>query len=196
MNTKLLSGNEQFTYSLSSYPPPRKIVDFWSWNGSDLLNNTLRGALAEYIVAQALNIELNQVRQDWTEYDLITNDGIKIEVKCSAYLQSWEQNHLSSIRFGCAPSQAFVNQKYDGNKLRHSDIYIFCLFECKDPEIANPLNLDQWLFYILPTKIIDDKLKQQKTISLKSLLKLSPMEARFHEINSCVACLKEKINNT
>lgn len=183
----LLSGNESFTYSLSA--PNKKILDFWSWNSSDLLNNTLRGALAEYIVALAMDIDLSSPRQDWTEYDLITSNGIKIEVKCSAYLQSWKQLKLSEIRFGCSPSQVFADQKYAGERIRHSDIYVFCVFECQDPEIANPMNLDQWTFYIIPTKTLDEKLGEQKTISLQSLLNLSPARARFHEISAYISSL-------
>ena len=31
--------------------------DFWRWSSSDLLNNTMRGVLAEFIVAKALGID-------------------------------------------------------------------------------------------------------------------------------------------
>lgn len=183
MNTKLLSGDEQFTCSLTS-SPEKSLKDFWAWNSSDLLNNTLRGALAEYIVAMALGIEFTYAREDWSECDLVTNDGIKVEVKCSAYLQSWEQNKLSEIRFGCAPSRAFSNQRYDGVSIRHSDVYVFCVFTAKDIKTADVLNLDQWIFYILPTHVLNEKLGLQKTISLNSLLKLNPIKALFHEIKS------------
>ena len=71
MNTKLLSGNEKFTYSFALLPE-KTLKDFWAWNSSDLLNNTLRGALAEYIVAMALGIEFSYAREDWSEYDLLT----------------------------------------------------------------------------------------------------------------------------
>lgn len=185
MNTKLLSGNETFSYSLTT-PPQKKISDFWAWNSSDLMNNTLRGALAEYIVAMATDIHFSYAREDWTAYDLVTDDGIKIEVKCSAYLQSWEQNRLSKIIFTCAPSQAFKNQQYDGISIRHSDVYVFCLHDCQDREIADTMNLDQWVFYILPTKTLSEKIGLQKTISLNSLLSLNPKKVHFHEINKAI----------
>lgn len=191
MNTKLLSGNEKFTYSLT--PPPRTLKDFWAWNSSDLLNNTLRGALAEYIVAMALGIDFKYAREDWSEYDLVTNDGIRVEVKCSAYLQSWTQNKISDIRFGCGQSQAFINQKYDGISMRHSDVYVFCVFECKDIKKADVLNLDQWGFYILSTHILNEKLGSQKTISLNSLLNLHPAKVRFHEIDLAVHIAKNEL---
>jgi len=185
MCARLLTGNETFSYSLST-PPSKKLSDFWSWYSSDLMNNTLRGAFAEFIIATAMDIRFSSAREDWSEYDLITDDNIKIEVKCSAYLQAWEQSKLSKIIFTCAPSQAFKNQQYDGISIRHSDVYVFCLHECQDREIADTLNLDQWIFYILPTKILDEKIGLQKTISLNSLLKLNPAKAHFHEIKKTI----------
>lgn len=153
----------------------------------------MRGALAEYIVAMALGIDFKYAREDWSEYDLVTNDGIRVEVKCSAYLQSWTQNKISDIRFGCGQSQAFINQKYDGISMRHSDVYVFCVFECKDIKKADVLNLDQWGFYILSTHILNEKLGSQKTISLNSLLNLHPAKVRFHEIDLAVHIAKNEL---
>lgn len=47
-----LTGDEHFTYEGS--PINRLLNDFWAWQASDLLTNSIRGALAEYIVATAL----------------------------------------------------------------------------------------------------------------------------------------------
>lgn len=181
MSAKILTGKETFSYTLAT-SPKKTLLDFWAWNCSDLMNNTLRGALAEYIVAMSLNIPFSSARCDWSEYDLITNDNIRIEVKCSAYLQSWEQSKLSEIRFSCGPSQSFSNQKYDGISLRHSDAYIFCIYTCKEKEKSDILNLDDWLFYILPTNILNREIGLQKTISLNALLRLKPTKAYYHEI--------------
>ena len=49
-----LTGNEYFSYD--DKPTGKLLADFWAWNSSDLLNNTLRGALAEFIVATALEL--------------------------------------------------------------------------------------------------------------------------------------------
>ena len=48
-------GNESFSFEGRNLDFHLK--DFWSWSQSDLLNNTLRGVLAEYIVRQDLMIE-------------------------------------------------------------------------------------------------------------------------------------------
>jgi hypothetical protein len=59
--------------------------------------------LAEFIVATALGVA-DQLRNDWGPYDLLTPDGIKIEVKSPAYLQSWHQENFSTITFGIHPA--------------------------------------------------------------------------------------------
>ena len=56
-----LTGNEHFTYD--GMPVGILLNDFWAWNSSDLLNNTLRGALAEFIVASAVGIDTNRSRE-------------------------------------------------------------------------------------------------------------------------------------
>lgn len=71
-------GNEPFSFE--SQKLDFNLTDFWSWSQSDLLNNTLRGVLAEYIVRQDLGIK-KTVRTGWDAYDLETENGIKIEVK-------------------------------------------------------------------------------------------------------------------
>lgn len=45
------------------------VLSFWQWSASDLVSNTMRGVLAEYIVALALGIEQG-MRREWDAYDL------------------------------------------------------------------------------------------------------------------------------
>jgi len=50
-----------------------------------------RGVLVEFIVASAIGVDLNSVREEWGAYDLTIQDGIRVEVKSAAFIQSWEQ---------------------------------------------------------------------------------------------------------
>lgn len=79
------TGKEHITDEKGN--PVSSLLDFWRWAHSDLMGNAERGILAEYLVACALNIPRN-VRGLWDRYDLITPEGITIEVKSSGYLQS------------------------------------------------------------------------------------------------------------
>lgn len=77
---------------------------FWQWSASDLVNNTTRGIIAEYLVARALGLD-GGVREPWQAYDLQAADGVKVEVKSSAHIQSWHQDRLSKIVFKVAPTR-------------------------------------------------------------------------------------------
>jgi hypothetical protein len=74
------TGNELFLCTRSK----KTLLNFWQWAYSDLIGNTERGAIAEYIVAIACNIDKN-IRVSWDSYDLLLKNGLKIEVKSSAY---------------------------------------------------------------------------------------------------------------
>jgi hypothetical protein len=165
------------------------ILEFWRWGFSDVLSNTMRSVLAEFIVANALGAK-NGVRDPWIEYDIMTLDGIKIEVKSAAYLQSWPQNKPSPISFSIAKARrwAFKPTRLIGRLRRHSDIYVFCLLAHTDRETINPLNVDQWEFFILRTNVIN-KLGDQKSISLKKLLKLKPIRTSFVGLGSEIRAL-------
>lgn len=165
---------ENFSYKGKSYN--FLLQDFWSWNNSDLLNNALRGKLAEYIIMKALDIE-QEFRLERDDYDL-NYKGLKIEIKSWAYIQSREQRKFSNIIFWIKPTQA---EKW-GDKKRQSDLYIFCLLKHKEASSIDPLKLEQWTFYILPTSILDEKVSGQKTITLQSLLKLMPKESNFIDL--------------
>ena len=71
--------------------------EFLAWAYDDLLTNTTRGVLAEYIVATALGID-DEKRREWANHDL-EFDGVGIEVKSAAYVQTWEQTRPSEITF-------------------------------------------------------------------------------------------------
>ena len=125
-------------------------------------------------------------RIDWDAYD-VKYGNVRIEVKSSAYLQAWEQNKPTSIRFSIAPAQAWSSSTwYDGKSIRHSDFYVFCLFACKEREKANPLNLDQWDFYVLPTQVLDQKCGVQKSIAFSALLKLGAVKCHYEEIKAYI----------
>lgn len=127
-----------------------------------------------------------KMRVDWTPYDLTSPSGRKIEVKSAAYLQSWDQEYYSKILWDIAPKRAWSpSDGYSPEVKRHSDLYVFCLYTAltRDQSI---LNLDLWEFYVLPTRILDEKMPTQKKISLPSLLKLMPVKASFAELGNAI----------
>lgn len=179
--------NEIFSFNKNNFD--FQLLDFWSWNGSDLLNNTMRWKLAEFIIAKALGIT-NSYRIEWDEYDLVYND-LKIEIKSWSYIQSWEQNKYSNIILSIKPTK-----DYNWNELkRRSDIYVFAILSHKDAKTINPLKLEQWDFYIIKTNILNKKLWNQKTIWLNSLLKLNPIKCSFENLKITIDEILKKSEN-
>lgn len=179
------SGDE--TCLINGAPSKMRLLDFWRWASSDLANNTTRGIFAEYLVACALGLN-DGIRIEWDAFDLLTPLGVRIEVKSSAYLQSWFHRKLSGITFDIRPTRSWdsaTNNLSDERK-RQSDLYIFCLLHHQDKATLDPLNLDQWTFYVLRAAVLDEKYPLQKTIGLASLLKLNPLQVRYEEIVGCV----------
>ena len=98
----LLIGDEPI--SAGNGRPIAHLADFWAWMGSDLLHNAFRGQLAEFLVFRALGCKAD-TRPGWGEYDLLTPEGVPVEVKSAAYLQSWEQVRPSTIQFSIRPAK-------------------------------------------------------------------------------------------
>lgn len=164
--------------------------DFWSWGFSDLLDNTLRGSYSEFIVAAALGIDLTEPRVNWEPWDLTFHSergDIHVEVKSASYLQTWEQERPSVIQFSIRPAIRWTAAKgYTGEQRRPSDVYVFCVFAETDRQKANPMNLESWEFYVLPTSVLDEHCGAQKTIRLSSLLRLQPEKVSFKGLKGAV----------
>jgi hypothetical protein len=118
-----------------------------------------------------MEIDLSNIKEEWNAYDLETKDGIKIEIKTSAYLQTWYQKDYSKIVFSIKSSYSWnaETNKLLEVKSRPSDVYVFCLLKHKDKRTVNPLNLNQWTFYVISTNKINKYHGNKKTINLKSL---------------------------
>ena len=158
----------------------RTLLDYWAWAHSDILSNAERGKIAEYIVGCALKSK-SSCRVEWDEVDIISDVGLRLEVKSSAYLQTWAQSKPSSIRFDIAPKLTWNEHthSYDGSLARHSDVYVFCVFTSTDAANANTMDISQWDFYVLSTDILNLKVPNQKSISLSSLIKLGATKTDY-----------------
>jgi len=52
----------------------------------------------------------------------------------------------------------------------------------QDEDTIDPLNLNQWDFYILDTDVLNNEVGEQKTIALSSLRHLAPIKSTYQEI--------------
>lgn len=152
------------------------VGDFWAWGFSDVLTNIGRAVLAEWIVGSALGA-VDGIRPAWEYYDL-DYDEAKIEVKSSAYLQSWKSVNTSRRGFSITPTGANLpvdpaNKSgkywYDEEKKRRADVYVFCFYAEEDPERADPLDVRRWEFYVLSTPELERHYGTQKSVSLSRI---------------------------
>lgn len=166
------TGNEQLL--LDNKNTGITLIDFWKWSVSDLISNATRGRFAEYLVGLALGIVQNNVRNEWDAYDFETEEGIKIEVKSAAYIQTWGQKKLSNIAFSIKHTRGWDANTgvYYTESKRQADVHVFCLLHHNNQTTINPLNLNQWEFYVCPTHILNEKYPSAKSISLNHLKKL------------------------
>lgn len=164
-------------------PLPASVLTFWQWSASDLISNAMRGRLAEYLVALALGVA-DGVRMEWDAYDLETASGITVEVKSAAYLQRWHQRGPSVITFDIRPTLgwAAATNTYSPERKRQADVYVFALLAHHDKATLDPLNFDQWEFYVLPTVVLDAQLPTQKTISLGMVRRIGAQQVQFGEL--------------
>jgi hypothetical protein len=172
------------------------LEDYWRWAHSELNSNAERGKFAEFLVSVALGCE-GKTSQEWDAYDLDWEaEGLKIEVKTSAYIQTWAQNRPSYIQYGIQQTHGWnaIDNKDEEEVRRQADVYVFCLETCKNQSDVNPLDLSQWIFYVLPTLILDEKVGSQKTISLGSLKEIGAVEiASFDALAEGVRDAMEKV---
>ncbi|TVQ60145.1 MAG: hypothetical protein EA366_03910 [Spirulina sp. DLM2.Bin59] len=145
------------------------VQDFWAWAYSDILSNRNRSVFAEFLVAVALNLT-HQPRIEWDAVDLTYGDK-KIEVKSSAYVQSWQQRKLSKINFDIAKKRGWDSKEnvMADQESRSADCYIFCVYEEQDTQKVNILNLDKWSFIVVATEKLNEVFGNQKSVSLNRL---------------------------
>lgn len=181
----MYDGSEQLTFKDKELGS--SVLDFWSWAYSDLIRNVNRGAFAEFIVLEAMKNQSGitpprtNFRVSMDAYDLLSPDGIRVEVKSSAYMQAWESEHPARISFRIAPAKSLDssgNYSADSQYCRHSDVYVFCVWTAMSQE-QNILDLSSWDFYVIATKTLDQKVPNQKTITFQSLLSLHPRKVDY-----------------
>jgi hypothetical protein len=144
------------------------LVEFWQWAYSDLVSNTTRGVLAEFVVATAIGAP-PAVRNPWQAFDLMTPTGITIEVKSSAFVQSWQQHHVSKPVFAIAPSRS------------PAQVYVFCLLTSLDRPV-DPLDVGEWEFFVVATAQLNRELAGRKSISLPLLRRLCPGRCGYDDL--------------
>lgn len=134
-----LNGDERFSGLQAT------VADFWRWAFSDLRDNTTRDVLAELLFVRPLG-DQRGVRVAWDNFDALAPDGIPIEVKCSAYLQSWTQKRYSELTFGRLSAHAYdmTPNEYSPEARVRADVFVFAVQTQRDPQAYDMLDVERW----------------------------------------------------
>lgn len=178
-----MNGNEKFVFNNKDLE--FGILDFWQYKYSNIFN--LQEVIAEFIVEKALGLKESQNIDYWTLFDLKYR-GYRIEIKETSYYHPWNENgKISKQRiFGISKANSNYESSNTENKYeRQNDIYVFCLNTGMSREESNPMNLNNWIFYIVPTSIINKECGDNKTISLNRVKKLAK-EVTYEKIKETI----------
>ncbi len=176
--------NQKITHIESIIVPENLTVgDFWAWAYSDILINRNRSIFAEFVVGSALGV-IDTPRIEWDGVDLHYNDK-KIEVKSAAYLQNWQQNGPSVIRYDISKKMSWYaeDNSFETEPIRAADCYIFCLYPEMDKTKANILDLRAWQFFVLHTEQIERNLGNQKSIGINGIQSMCD-SVRYDELKN------------
>ena len=157
-------GKDQIIYNLMN-----------RFYGEPLINNVYRGDYVEEMILSALG-EGEQWKPfgGWGGWDLERDDGLRLEVKQSAALQSWHATASagkpSPSSFDIAPRGGYYTDSTDAGfwkkvdpPVRSADIYIFAWHPEKAPDIADHRRAEQWEFYVVRESKLPPKPQETKT---------------------------------
>ncbi len=184
-----LTGNESFK---NVGDKKFSVLEFWRYGFSNLNSNVLRGALAEFIIENALRSnEQIDVRNPWGDSDVVAPNGKNIEVKCCSYIQDWDQDDYSKIIWSGLKAKSLywssaVSEFPRKEADYKSDIYILALFKHQDHATLDILDMNQWCFFVLSKEKIKDITKNGNSISLTKLEKFSIQPIGFNELYNVV----------
>ena len=125
--------------------------------GKPLVTNVLRGHVAEAIIALALEPEWNWCSADYAGWDFDRPDGIRLEVKQSAAMQSWSTGKPSKAIFDVAARTGYWEggTEWIAKAGRPAHLYVFAHHSIYG-DAADHRDPMQWEFYVVPSNALPD----------------------------------------
>jgi hypothetical protein len=143
----------------------------------DLMENINRGTVAEVIVATALG---GRVTEPWGDWDVELDDKTRVEVKSTGLVQAWPQRKPSTVTWQIHKTQGWElgDDGYTKNEKleRRSDFYVLAMHDGIRPDMT-----DEWMFYVISTRDINEVLGNQKNITEGSVRRRFDIEPISYE---------------
>ena len=167
--------------------------------GQPLIANSYRGDYVEGLILFALGAGWKQT-PEWGSWDLEREDGVRVEVKQSAALQSWHRStgiKKPSPSFAIAPPAGYYTDSTDAavwvgidpeepDFIRAADLYIFAWHPETDPAIADHRRAEQWQFFVVSETPLTERHGTQTTIGLNPVKELATA-ATYDQLAATVA---------
>jgi hypothetical protein len=174
-------------------PLPFNLQDFWKLAAFDLLSNALRGVVAEFLVAKAIDASA-ATRVEWMPATCVIPNGARLEVRGREFVQTWPQSRLSTPTFDIGREHAWdaATNTYSPEPCRASDAYVFALHAHTERTTADALDVLQWQFYVMATATIEARCNGQKRIGLASLRSVCESPVPYLKLVAAVDHVLEK----
>ena len=153
-------------------PTVQEVLDAASFIafGSPKIQNNFRAIVVEAIVKLALSPTWKHCSEDWNSWDFEhVSSGARLEVKQTAFRQSWKPPVLSKERrFDIAPRTGYWREGtiWTDKVGRHADIYVFAINPVEDGTVDHR-DPSQWRFYVVETSKLPPL--PQKSIGLNAV---------------------------
>ena len=179
-----LTGSEPFEGMAAT------VQEFWAFAMSDLRMNNIRGYLAEFLVAKAVGATGSRV--EWDAYDVLTPEGIRVEVKSAGYLQVWAQRRLSRISFGSMKGRTWTPEGGESPEATlNADVYVFAIQTATNHDDYDPLDVGQWEFYVVDRTAIEAT--GYTSIGLPTLRTLTDGAVDYAHLGSAIRNRRQRV---
>ncbi|MGE5716003.1 MAG: hypothetical protein ACM369_05085 [Acidobacteriota bacterium] len=180
----VLTGSEFFRCSEKPLGPT--LLDFWRWSESDLLNSLTRTRLAEFMVASALGARAVGPRDERSSLELVTPDGVEVRVKSGSFLKSFHQRDLSKVVFIPQVSPSHSHAGAGRPPTYRAQVHVFALLDHVERATVDPLDLDQWRFFVPPTSKIEALVLEQHSLTVPALDEISGGSVAYEDLREAV----------
>ncbi len=129
----------------------------------------------------------SSARNGWGACDVLSKDGMRVEVKSTCEVQTWNQAAPSKAIFTIRPSRGWNADDgcYVPAAERNSDVFVFCQLVVGD-QVPDPLELAQWRFFVLPTAGLNERAPKARTVGLAAIRRWGAVEVGWEGLGEAV----------
>lgn len=155
--------------------------------GKPLVTNVLRGHVAEAIIALALEPEWSWCSADYAGWDFERADGLRLEVKQSATMQSWSTGKPSKAIFDVAARTGYweAGTEWIAKAGRPAHLYVFAHHGIYGDD-ADHRDPSQWGFYVVPSHALPD-VKKLGLATISTLTSAVPVAALANTVRAAAS---------